>query len=174
MGHGLAGKIDQLDRDSQEFMESTAQKLNSLGDQVEEKASALRLEQLEDRIAKGLLAMEQKAELGAMRCLEEQLLELGGYVETKAELVQLEGALSGIKASKTWRGAVKLEEILEKHDENDEKSLNIMEERLRNASNSLPRGARRGRVYLGGHQRAGCREATGQGARGLPETSPKP
>ena len=68
------------------FMESTAQKLNVLGDQLEEKASELRLEQLEDRLAKALQGMERKAELTALKSLEEQLLELGGYVETKADM----------------------------------------------------------------------------------------
>ncbi|CAK9115362.1 Tubulin polyglutamylase TTLL11 (Tubulin--tyrosine ligase-like protein 11) [Durusdinium trenchii] len=98
LGHGMAQKIDQVDRDTQQFMESTAQRMNGLGDELDLKAASSSVDILEDRIAKAIQAMDRKAEATAFRRLEEQVLQIGGYVETKAEMSQLQAAGEALKA----------------------------------------------------------------------------
>eukprot|EP00913_Durusdinium_trenchii_P021000 g19733.t1 len=98
LGHGMAQKIDQVDRDTQQFMESTAQRMNGLGDELDLKAASSSVDILEDRIAKACQAMDRKAEATAFRRLEEQVLQIGGYVETKAEMSQLQAAGEALKA----------------------------------------------------------------------------
>ena len=98
LGHGMAQKIDQLDRDAQEFRQSTGQKLDTLGGHLDAAASTNRVEHLEERLNKAAQGLERKAEAAAFRRLEEQVLEIGGYVETKAEMAQLQTVEEVVKA----------------------------------------------------------------------------
>eukprot|EP00435_Cladocopium_sp_Y103_P075773 s29_g64.t1 len=97
LGHGMAQKIDQLDRDAQEFMQSTVQKIDTLGGQLQGTAGNGRVDHLEERLTKAFQAIERKAEAAAFRRLEEQVLEIGGYVESKAEMAQLQSAEEVLK-----------------------------------------------------------------------------
>lgn len=107
LGHGMAQKIDQLDRDAQEslgrvpadfqFMQSTVQKIDTLGGELQGTAGSGRVDHLEERLTKAFQAIERKAEAAAFRRLEEQVLEIGGYVETKAEMAQLQSAEEVLK-----------------------------------------------------------------------------
>eukprot|EP00438_Fugacium_kawagutii_P017039 Skav207833 [mRNA] locus=scaffold3131:193726:207414:- [translate_table: standard] len=97
LGHGMAQKIDQLDRDSQEFMQSTVQKIDALGTQLAGVAVAAHVENLEERLAKAVQAIERKAEATLVRRLEEHVHSISQEVETKAEISQLQSAEEVLK-----------------------------------------------------------------------------
>mmetsp|Transcript_19924 Transcript_19924/g.46673 ORF Transcript_19924/g.46673 Transcript_19924/m.46673 type:complete len:329 (+) Transcript_19924:65-1051(+) len=92
LGHGLAQKVDQLDRETSEFMTTAMQKITRIGEQLENKAASGRLDQLEERLSKVLQGIERKAEDMALRRLEEQVIVLGEGVEGKAERNELQKA----------------------------------------------------------------------------------
>ncbi|CAE7365930.1 unnamed protein product [Symbiodinium natans] len=92
LGHGLAQKVDQLDRETSEFMTTAMQKITRIGEQMEQKATSGRLDQLDERLNKVLHSLERKAEDMALRRLEEQVIIFGECVEGKAERNDLQKA----------------------------------------------------------------------------------